>query len=54
MHIYYSIKFFLLGLYEFRSCYTTNPEVDGEDYIENYDAGRELAHVLTFRRFEQF
>lgn len=45
-----SLKAFLLGMWEFRSDYTTNP---GDDYIEVYDMGREFAHRLTFRRFEQ-
>lgn len=43
------IKAFLLGMWEFRSDCTTNP---GEDLIEDYDAGRELAHCLTFRYFD--
>lgn len=43
------IKAFLLGVLEFRSDMTTNP---GSDLIEDYDAGRELAHRLTLRRFE--
>lgn len=43
------IKIFLLGMWEFRHGTTTHfdyPE------IEWYDAGRELAHILTFRHFE--
>lgn len=39
----------LLGVKEFRLTSTTNP---GEDLIEAYDAGRELAHLVTFRRFD--
>lgn len=44
-----TIRIFLLGMWEFRSMCTTHfdyPE------IEVYDSGRELAHRLTFRRFE--
>ena len=43
------IKFFLLGVIEFRSSFTTN----AGELIEYYDTGRELAHKLTFRKFEQ-
>lgn len=44
------LKAFLLGLREFRTDLTTH-----FDYplIESYDAGRELAHRLTFRRYDQ-
>jgi len=45
---------YLLGMFEFRSSFTSHPEHDGEDLIETYDAGRELAHRLTLRHFEQF
>lgn len=38
-----------LGVREFRLSATTH--VDG-DLIESYDAGRELAHVVTLRRYE--
>ncbi len=43
------IRIFLLGMWEFRSGFTTH-----YDYplIETYDAGRDLAHRLTFRRYE--
>lgn len=44
-----TIRAFVLGILEFRSSVTTNP---GDDYIEAYDWGRELAHRVTFRRFE--
>ena len=40
---------FLLGAYEFRQSFTTNP---GNDLIESYDSGREFAHRITLRRFE--
>lgn len=43
------LRAFLLGVIEFRSDFTTNP---GEDLIGIYDAGRELAHRVTLRRFE--
>ncbi len=42
-------KLFLLGMFEFRRMITTHfdyPE------IETYDWGREWAHRLTFRLFE--
>ena len=41
---------FLLGIWEFRSSFTTNP---GDDYMHAYDTGRDLAHRVTFRRFER-
>ena len=43
------IKAFIDGIQEFRSDWTTS-----YDYplIEWYDAGREVAHRATFRRFE--
>jgi hypothetical protein len=44
------LRAFALGMFEFRSSLTTH--FDG-DLIETYDAGRELAHRLTFRHWEQ-
>lgn len=44
------IYFFILGMIEFRSSWTTN---SGDDLIETYDTGRDMAHRLTLRRFEQ-
>lgn len=45
------IKAFMLGMYEFRLTITTH-----YDYplIENYNWGREWAHRLTLRRFENY
>jgi hypothetical protein len=45
------LKAFYLGIVEFRSNWTTH----FCDYSlqESYDFGREFAHRLTFRRFEQ-
>lgn len=40
---------YLLGMLEFRSDCTT---YFGGDLIETYDEGRDMAHRLTFRRFE--
>lgn len=40
---------FTLGIAEFRESVTTNP---GDDLIEAYDTGRELAHVATLREHE--
>ena len=44
------LRAFLLGVREFRSDLTTH-----FDYplIEDYDRGREWAHRLTFRRWDQ-
>lgn len=44
-----SLRAFLLGMWEFRSDYTSNP---GDDVIEIYDAGRNFAHRMTFRKFD--
>lgn len=44
-----TLKAFLLGIIEFKLNSTTHFD---EDLIEVYDAGRELAHFLTFRHFE--
>lgn len=38
---------FITGIIEFRSDFTTH-----FDNIEAYDLGRELAHLITFRKFE--
>jgi hypothetical protein len=43
-------KAFLLGMREFRSMWTTS--YDDLDVMETYDRGRDLAHRLTLRRFE--
>jgi hypothetical protein len=40
---------FWLGLQEFRRSVTTH---FAADLIEDYDRGRELAHMLTLRRYE--
>lgn len=44
------LKAFLLGIYEYKSSWTThfNPEL-----IEYYDKGREFAHIITRRSNEQ-
>ena len=44
------IKAFLLGIAEFRLAFTTY--YDDLDLAYAYDWGRELAHKITFRRFE--
>ena len=40
---------FILGAWEFRSAVTTDPG----DHLLAYDWGREIAHRLTFRAYEQ-
>lgn len=40
---------FLWGIWEFRSDLTRHYP---DPFIDSYDRGRELAHRLTFRRFE--
>lgn len=44
------LRAFILGMTEFCTAWTTS--FDDLDLVESYDAGRELAHRLTFRRFE--
>lgn len=45
-----SIKAFLLGMAEFRLSFTTHI---ADLHLQNcYDHGREWAHRLTFRRFD--
>jgi hypothetical protein len=44
-----TIKIFLLGMWEFRSNVTTHFD---EPEIEIYDSGRDFAHRITFRKFE--
>ena len=43
------IKAFFLGVWEFKLAFTTNCS----PHDEAYDVGRELAHRLTLRHFEQ-
>jgi hypothetical protein len=43
------IKAFILGVREFRSSFTTSYD---EPLIESYDKGREMAHKLTFRKWD--
>lgn len=44
------IKAFLWGVHEFRSNVTRG--YDDLNLMESYDLGRELAHKLTFRMFD--
>jgi hypothetical protein len=44
------LKAFLLGVKEFRTTFTTS--YDDYDLMEAYDRGRELAHVVTLRRYD--
>ena len=46
MKLYY----FLLGMRQFRSAWTTSPP---DDCRNAYEWGREIAHRLTMRRFEE-
>lgn len=45
-----TIRAFILGMLEFRTSFTTH--FDDDALLESYDAGRELAHIVTLRRFE--
>jgi hypothetical protein len=44
------IKAFINGMMEFRLSYTTS--YDDLNLTNIYELGRELAHKLTFRRYE--
>jgi hypothetical protein len=50
------IKAFLLGIYEFKSDFTTNfdhVETDkGYAFQQAYEMGKDLAHKFTFRHFD--
>ena len=45
-----NVLLFLMGVTEFRSSFTTHFE--GED-LETYDHGREFAHIVTLRRWDE-
>lgn len=45
------LRAFYLGMVEFRRCFTTHFE-DDRHYVA-YDRGREWAHRLTLRCFEE-
>jgi hypothetical protein len=47
--IYARLRAFILGIREFRLGITTHFD---DDLIETYDRGRELAHRITFRRWD--
>lgn len=44
------LKAFFLGMREFRCSLTQGYE--DEDLRESYDKGRDLAHAITLRRYE--
>jgi hypothetical protein len=46
------IRLFLLGMYEFRSMYGRYWDNVCDPRSQAYDWGREWAHRLTFRRYE--
>ena len=48
--IYEKVRAFVLGMIEFRSDLTTHYPYG--DLLEAYDWGREIAHRLTFRRWD--
>lgn len=45
------LRAFVLGVREFRLDMTTH--IASLDLLRSYDRGREVAHVLTARRFDQ-
>ena len=51
MNLLKRARAFFLGAAEFRSSLTTS--LDDHDSADAYDRGRELAHRLTLRRYEQ-
>lgn len=48
--MFHGIRLILLGMREFRTAWTTSVEPEDQ---EVYDFGRDLAHRLTLRRFEE-
>lgn len=44
------LKAFFIGAVEFRNTFTTRVNLDAE---LAYDSGREFAHRITLRKFEQ-
>lgn len=52
-----TILAFLNGMWEFRSDFTTNYDhantEEGDRLQEAYDSGREWAHRVTLRRYDQ-
>lgn len=46
-----TIYWFFLGMYEFWDSLTTSPP---GKYLVAYDEGREFAHKVTLRKFEQY
>lgn len=44
------VKAYLLGVWQFRTNWTTHVAYE---YARSYDAGRDIAHWLTFRKYEQ-
>jgi hypothetical protein len=49
------VRAFLLGVREYRTCWTTSfvGHPDEEGMYGAYDWGREWAHRVTLRRFEE-
>jgi hypothetical protein len=49
------IRAFILGMYEFRSTCTTgfSGQARESDMYRAYDLGRDLAHRLTARKYEE-
>lgn len=43
------LKAFLWGMWEFRRSFTRHY---GGDLIEYYDSGRDLAHLITLRKWD--
>lgn len=46
-----ALRAYLMGMIEFRSAFTLHFESGG--LLEAYDGGRDLAHFLTFRRYDE-
>lgn len=46
------LKAFLLGMTEFKLSFTTH--ISDANLQTAYDQGREIAHRLTLRKFEQY
>lgn len=51
MDYYWKLKAFVLGMWEFRCGWTVRDK--DEDLRHAYDCGREFAHWVTLRWFEE-
>lgn len=44
------MKYFIMGILEFRSSFTTSVP---DEHLETYDKGRDFAHKITLRVYDE-